>query len=203
MPIDAVIDVGAHEGEFVRMMRDLVRFQGPIISFEPSAASFATLRRTMATDSAWTGHQFALGAAECSTVLNTFAGSTFNSLLTPNDVGRQRFTDLSRPATETVTVRRLDSFPEVGRRLLLKIDTQGFDLRVIEGASAILPKVDAIVMEVPVQPIYDGATKIVPMLQRMDDLGFELLGLFPLSRRRDRLRVVEFDGVFVRSNAEG
>jgi hypothetical protein len=77
------------------------------------------------------------------------------------------------------------------------VDTQGSDMDVIEGARKALPSITALQLELSVRPIYDGQPSLPQTMAALADLGFELLGVFPISR--DGLRVVEFDGVFCRA----
>lgn len=195
--IEGVVDVGAHEGEYVRMLRDVVGYDGPVVSFEPLPSSFHALVRDRRGDGAWTGRNVALGSEAGTLSLNLYTGTDFNSFLRQNDYGRARFAPLLEAGTQEVPVRRLDQVLEMSGTLLLKSDTQGYDLEVIEGAAGLIDRVAAITVELPLRPIYEGAPALPHMLERMTTWGFELIGLFPLSR--DGLRVVEFDGIFVRA----
>src|SRR6185312_9362363 len=59
LEIDCVIDVGAHDGEFARFLRDL-GYQGEIVSFEPVKATFERLCAAFAGDPHWRGLNVAL-----------------------------------------------------------------------------------------------------------------------------------------------
>ena len=196
--IDGVVDVGGHHGEFATMMRDDVGYRGPIVSFEPSSASFAVMSEHLAVDRAWSGQQMALGSASATLALNMFSSTDFNSFRQPNELGQQRF-GASSDQVESVEVRRLDQVLELPGQLLLKSDTQGFDLEVLRGASGLLDRVVAITVELPVRNIYADSPSLTDLVGYLAGVGFELVGMFPLSRDRDRLRVIEFDGVFLRS----
>ena len=52
------------------------------------------------------------------------------------------------------------------RRVYLKLDTQGTDLDVVEGASGALEAVDALQSEVAVRPIYEGVPELAQSLAR-------------------------------------
>jgi hypothetical protein len=52
-----------------------------------------------------------------------------------------------------------------------------------------------LVAELPVVPIYEGMPSLVEGLGQLEDLGFEVTGMFPVTRDRDRLGAVEFDCV--------
>jgi hypothetical protein len=86
--------------------------------------------------------------------------------------------------------------------VLLKVDTQGFDLEVVEGAVKVLDRVRALQLEVPAKRVYDGMPPLPRTLERLDELGFEVTGMFPVTRDRDLLRVVEFDCVLRRGGGE-
>lgn len=201
--IDAIVDVGAHHGEFARLLRTEVGFHGPVASFEPMPASFEALRRTMAGDSAWTGHCMALGATSGELGLNVYPETVFNSFLTPNALGQDMFAPelAAGSTTESVPVRRLDQVLDLPGALVLKVDTQGYDMEVIEGAAGVLERVAAILIELPVRPIYEGAPDLIEIMRWLAEWGYEPVGLFPVTRDPDYFRVVEFDGVFVRTDA--
>ena len=204
LEIDCVLDVGAHEGEFAALLRDL-GYAGDIISFEPVAATFATLARARAGDKRWRGHNIALGAADTELALNIYAGSVFNSFLKPAANGTTRF----RAATQIVRVdkvpvRRLESILDgilIARpaaRIFLKIDTQGYDLQVVRGAGRQLGAICALQSELAARATYEGMPTLPEALAELDQLGFEVTGLFPVARELDHLRVIEFDCVMCR-----
>src|SRR5690349_12763044 len=55
LAINCVIDVGAHEGEFYRAVRN-AGYTGRIVSFEPFPPSFARLQARAARDPDWRGY---------------------------------------------------------------------------------------------------------------------------------------------------
>src|SRR5262249_23102767 len=139
LAIDLVLDVGAHEGEFAGLLRE-IGYTGDIISFEPVAASFEKLTRSRQGDSRWRGRNHALGSEDGHLDLNIYEGSVFNSFLNPE--GASPFAKQRIVGTERVAVRRLESaLDEIladrsHARIFLKMDTQGYDLIVLRGAGA-------------------------------------------------------------------
>lgn len=194
--VDGVIDVGGHWGEFAALARRV--FPGPIVSFEPHAESFDRMADTMGGDPLWTGSRIAIGRERGTLELNVFPSTDLNSFRSPNELFDDRFEIAAPDRTEEVPVRRLDDVVELTGELILKSDTQGFDIDVVRGATGILDRVTAIVIEVSVRNIYDDTPGMSAQFDELSSLGYELVGLFPLLRDRDRLRVIEFDGVFVR-----
>ncbi|MBV8314108.1 MAG: FkbM family methyltransferase [Planctomycetaceae bacterium] len=205
--IDCVLDVGAHRGEYGRELRRL-GFGGRIISFEPIPENFALLRRECAGDSNWRAQQIALGSEEGCAEINVLSGTTFSSFLGPSEYGVAQFgTKMRTERTELVEVRRLEGlFDEcvagIERpRVFLKMDTQGYDLAVLEGAGTKLDRVAALQTELAVKPLYRGmTTSFVDSISRLQQFGFELTGLFPETYDpSDRLRVVELNCVMCRA----
>jgi FkbM family methyltransferase len=200
--VDLVVDVGANSGQFGTALRR--GYLGDLISFEPATAPFEQLRRTAAADPRWRIERCGLGAEAGELELNVSATSVFNSFLPVSEYAAAQFGAQARTqGVERVPVRRLDAavraaFPDVERRtVFLKIDTQGFDLQVFAGATALLPRVVGLLSEVSVAPLYDGMPTWLESLDRYQRAGFRLGGLFPVVS--DPLgRPVEYDCLMVR-----
>lgn len=210
LQIDTILDIGANEGGYHRLLRQYVGYRGRIVSFEPVPAVYARLAEKVAGDSLWTGHQLALGDVDGQLEINVTQRTTMSSFLRRDESRLKNLgydhllnvTDVVR--TEPVTVRRLDSvFGEVvpggqNARIFLKCDTQGFDMQVIAGAEQTLAHVMALQIELSIRPIYAGAPDYVQVLQSMSARGFDVAGIYPV--RRDELaRIVNFDCVMINS----
>ena len=101
------------------------------------------LARRSAADRRWDVFPVALGDREETAVLNLTTATGFNSFLTPNSLARGLFEAGTEIQGEVrVSVDRLDRIlptllPAVNqRRVFLKVDTQGYDLKVLRGAGA-------------------------------------------------------------------
>ena len=103
---------------------------------------------------------------------------------------------------ETVAVRTLDVvLPVLQERLgfdrpYLKLDTQGFDIEVLQGGRDSLAAVRALQTEASVIGIYKGMPGYVDTIRYLDERGFDITGLYPVSRDSS-LRLVEFDCVMI------
>jgi FkbM family methyltransferase len=198
--IDLVLDVGAHVGDYAGFLRRN-GYTGRIISFEPVASNYEVLRLTALSDDRWDTLNVALGSEEGESQMNVTNSTVFSSFHQPNDYALGEFG--SRAVVdhvERVVVRRLDRvLPEIvepGKRIFLKMDTQGWDLEVLRGASGVLGDVKAIQSEVSVVPIYGRMPSLQASLDHFRQLGFSLAGLFPVTYDSSN-RVVEFDCVCV------
>jgi FkbM family methyltransferase len=201
--INTVLDVGAHYGEYRKLLRQ-IGFGGRIISFEPVASSFEILKASSENDPDWTGFAVALGESTCDIEMHVYSASNLNSILRASDYGRQTFKGgLDEVGVQTVRPMRLDDlFSELDlsrKRVLLKLDTQGRDLAVMEGARESLPFIAAIQSELAASSLYDGMTTMSRALDSFSSLGFSPSGFFPVVRDPGTMAVIEWDCVMTRS----
>ena len=202
--IDLVVDVGANVGQYAKSLR-LHGYAGRIVSFEPLAGVYEQLAEQSNLDSNWMSFNFALGTENTSAEMHTFAASEFSSMLPINEYARERFkwrTDST--GVETVQMRTLATmWPEISKfldtpKVLLKLDTQGYDLDVLAGGKDIIENVSAIQAEISLKSIYDGAPRYLDALAKFEDLGFEVTGMYAVSRDKDSMAIVEYDCVMTR-----
>jgi FkbM family methyltransferase len=204
--VNCVIDVGAHHGEFGLLMRQSVAYNGRIASFEPSRANYQRLAAQAREDGNWLTFPFGLGEAPARTTISVFKESVFNSLLPITDFAQQQFRDQVTPlSVEEVEIRTLDECLVSCTRgvdqpvIYLKLDTQGYDQRVLRGARSSLSNVVAIQTEIAVRHIYEGAPDFMSALQAITNLGFSPIAFFPVVKETDDLRVIEFDVIALRN----
>ena len=205
--IDCIVDVGAHRGQYRDFLRDDVGYDGLIVSFEPLPALAAKLAERARSDRRWIVEPFALGRESGFATINVMASDTFSSFLAPSQA-RTRLFDRGNAVVDRqrVPVRTLDAAmasvrPRVSfARPYLKLDTQGFDLAVLEGGPDFLATTVALQTEASATPIYEGAPDFVQVIRFLEGAGFELSGMFP-NNPEHFPRMIEFDCHMVRSSA--
>lgn len=208
--IDCVLDVGANTGHYGRLLRG-IGYRGWIISFEPRLAAFEKLGQLTARDQRWIVRRQALGTEEGSLVINVAGGDGgSSSFLPPSAFGLslEATREVLEPAAmqqELVPMTTLTSVFEecVGHgpadRILLKTDTQGYDLEVLKGGELVLGRLIAVQSEVSFQHIYENSPDYITMFRFFNQHGFQLAALFPLFRDWTD-RIVEGDCIMI--NAE-
>src|SRR5690242_13263784 len=185
--INCVIDVGAHTGGYATEVRE-AGYRGEIVSIEPVAASFEALAARAEHDPHWRPHRMALGRAEGREAMHVARESNFSPFLPPTRFSEEWFGGSVVEHDEEVEVRRLDAVFETlvahvpEPRVLLKTDTQGCDLEVLEGATGCLDRVAALQIELSVRAIYDGAADWIQALTRVGELGFRPAHLTTVGR---------------------
>lgn len=205
--INCVLDVGACRGEYGALLRE-ANYRGLIFSFEPVPENFARLQARIGRDPRWLAQPYALGNQEGSIEMNVAQGTHYSSFLTPNDAALSSHTPLAVARPETVQVRRLDAvFADLTRsiqqpRVFLKMDTQGWDLEVFQGAQACLEHVVALQTELSLLPLYQGMPDWQTAIGRFEEKDFAVSALFPLWRD-DNMRLGEVDCVMVRTACSG
>jgi hypothetical protein len=116
--------------------------------------------------------------------------------------------DVGVDHVEVVKLRRLDTLlPELRGaktlpRTFLKMDTQGFDLEVLRGATNVLGEIVALQSEVSVIPIYEDMPGIQEAFGVFRELGFALSGVFPVTYDSHQ-RIVELDCILVADGVDG
>ncbi len=199
--VDVVLDVGANEGQYARHLR-WIGYEGRIVSFEPLAAPFEVLRRRAGLDLRWEAVQAALGAEAGEASIHVAADTKFSSVRAPLPA-LLALDDHSRPVrTERVEVRRLDGvFEEHVRpheRAFLKVDTQGYELAVLEGAAGVLDRLAGLRLEMSLAPLYEEEPVAAEMIQRVTALGFSLWGVEGGIHDPQTGRALQVDGLFFR-----
>jgi len=197
LQINCVLDVGANRGQFAVGLRK-IGFRGWIISFEPSPDDFAVMKAALQADPFWRGHQIALGAEDTTCDFNITLGDTrMSSMLHLRREGAQ-------VKVVPVQVKRLDQVLDSvlegieQPRVFLKMDTQGFDLKVIQGASGCVERMLGLLSEISAEPSYDNMPGYMESLKTYEDLGFRLKGVSEIAWNRRRGTLVEMDCLMIR-----
>ena len=203
--IGCVLDVGAHVGEFGAELRRY-GYQGRLVSFEPVQANFAVLQQRCARDPNWTAYHLALGAQAATQPINVARDTLLSSFRTPTAFAADWYAASATARAELVTIKPLDDlFQECiaglpNPQVYLQLDTQGWDLEVLKGATTSLASVRALQSELSVVPLYEGMPSYLEALPVFQRLGFQLSGLFPVTHDA-AWRLVEVDCVMVRADA--
>jgi FkbM family methyltransferase len=190
---DLVIDVGAHTGAWTRMALPCFPAARFVMveaqpDHEPALKAIASTRVSYAMR--------LFGRESRDRVAFLLAG-TGSSLYSENTSFRQQRTTL--PMATLDDVLQLDGGD---KRIFLKLDVQGAELDVLEGARAELRRTEIILLEASLAEYNLGATRITEVIARLRELDFLLFDIWDL--RRVGPILAQTDLVFVRrgSNLE-
>jgi FkbM family methyltransferase len=197
---DVVLDAGAGVGQFAGWLRG-EGYGGRIISFEPVAEAFTELQRRADADPAWTCVNVALAERDGDAVVNV-SGNLWSSSLLP----MTREHEAAAPSSayvgqERVRVARLDSLDVIRpeNRAYLKIDVQGAEGAVLDGAASVFDRIVAAELELSLVELYEGQELLPTLRERMRSEGFVLVWLGEsIFRDPASDEILSVDGIFVR-----
>lgn len=170
-----VVDVGAHTGQFALFARR--RFPAAVLHcFEPQRDPRRTLERLAPALAPMEVHDCALGTDSRESPMVVSRASDSSSLLPIGEAQVAQFPGTDPVGTEMVRVARLDE--ELGapeqRPALLKVDVQGFELEVLEGAGELLGAYDAVLVEASFVELYTGQPLVTDVIRFLGDRGWRL-----------------------------
>ena len=199
--IDLLLDVGANTGQFVKKIRRL-GFTSRVLSFEPISSAHKVLAENAKKDPAWEVYErCAIGDFDGEIEINVSQNSHSSSILNVNQVHLEAAPSAAFYAKEKITIKKLDSIASqlVGENILLKIDTQGYEDRVLQGVhEKLLPRIKLIQLEMSLVPVYENAMLFSQMLELLNRLGFEALFFSPGYTDRTNDRIQQVEGYFIR-----
>lgn len=200
--ITTVFDVGANVGQYAVRLRH-AGYRGRIISFEALSEAYYAVQAASQSDPDWeVALRCALGERNGQASLIRSSEPDMSSLL-PMRQDMAQVLDRAAPCgSESVPMYRLDSIfdqhASPSDRMLLKIDTQGYDLKVLEGAKGILQHLSLIQIEMAIIPVYEDEPDWLESARYLLDLGFSPVLFTPGYFNRRSARLFSMDGMFAR-----
>ena len=176
--VDTVLDVGANRGQFASRIR-AAGWRGRTVSFEPVADLHRRLVAAAAGDPKWIiADRVALGAQPGRSALNIASNDGLSSsFLEAKDTGRLYGTSFEYTGREEVGVVTLDTWAASRQSdgiVALKLDVQGYELHVLQGAEEILKRARVVMLEAPLLQTYSGAASFAALHSFMAAAGFRL-----------------------------
>lgn len=199
---DLVFDVGANIGQFATNLRK-EGYPGRIVSFEPQPDAHAGLTERCARDPNWVAHdRSALGAAPGTAEMNVSGNSVSSSLRDLLPIHVEVAPASAYVGTVETPVATLDAvagrYLDGAKGVFLKVDTQGYEGEVLDGAEQTLAAIDGVQLELSMLPLYEGQALWLELSERLFDAGFVLWQIRPEGFSPITGRTLWFDGVFVK-----
>lgn len=193
------LDVGANTGQTGLGLR-AAGWRGRIVSFEPLTDCFLELKNAANADGNWRAFNYAVGASDGKTQIGVSKNRVSSSIRKPSDLLLAIYEPITYETTAEVELVKLDTvFDECFHTadvVHLKIDTQGYEREVINGALTCLPRIDSVRMEVAVSEVYEGEMTIAEAIVMMEGLGFLLVDIWSGWRHPRTKEVLHFDLLF-------
>jgi len=198
-----VIDVGANVGQFAVACAKI--FSGVTIhSFEPLPGCVERLKRNVARLRDVHVYPLALGAEGGEVTMHINSHSHSSSILALGERHRRAFPGAREIGDIKVKMSTLDlemKSMSLERPVLLKLDVQGYETLVLEGAAETLDKVDYVLLEASFRPMYQGEGAFMDIAKTMEDRGFEFLRPVGWLSDPHNGEVLQIDALFVKSGS--
>jgi FkbM family methyltransferase len=198
--VAVVFDVGANRGQYGWELR-AGGYGGRICSFEPLAAAYRVLEARAANDPGWLCWPLAVSDRDGKAILNVSANSVSSSLLEIEEAHVAADPKSRNMTTEEVSLCRLDAVVESSPLHLdepcgLKIDTQGHEWEVLDGATNALSRCVWLEIELSLEELYTGQRLFPELLNRLSGAGFNLTQLEPVFSDPRTGKLLQVNGLF-------
>jgi FkbM family methyltransferase len=202
--IDLVLDVGANDGGYGKELKQ-AGFEGSILSFEPLIEPYERLKTTARKYNNWyVAPRMALGDKDGEIEINVSRNSTSSSILPMEKLHSDAAPSSEYMSKQMTRIQRLDKLDHAiiksGKRNFLKIDTQGYEENVLDGASDRLSEIHGVQIEMSIEPLYQGQVLYQDLIWRLNSAGFNLWNIKPGFSDPKSGRLLQMDGVFFRAN---
>jgi FkbM family methyltransferase len=197
--IDTVLDVGANRGQYAGKLRS-AGYRGRIISFEPLTEPHDVLQRASARDESWIVHpRSAVGAGSGSVTVNVYGD---DSLSSPRTLLSGKKASSALHHTEICPLISIDQvfadYMSGGQRVLMKVDVQGFERDVLQGAENALRDIHGIQIELSLSTMYEGEAGYLEIMNSLNDLGFKPVFFLPVTNRQRLGEMKQIDALLFR-----
>jgi FkbM family methyltransferase len=170
-------------------------------SFEPDPTVAAKLQKIVSGLRNVVVHPFAIGESNSDVEFHVNTRDQASSILPQSQRRQQIFPNEKVARTISVKMKTLSAAVDTSLLIgpvLLKIDTQGYEDRVLVGAGELLSKVDYILVEASMSALYDGEMNFTQILNLLNGLGFEFGRPMSWHLAPTSGEVIEMDLLFVK-----
>jgi FkbM family methyltransferase len=202
LKIDVVFDIGANEGQFAKEIREH-GYCGKIISFEPLTSARKTLLTFASRDPSWQVHeQSAIGDQDGEIEIHIAGNSVSSSVLSMLESHSSAAAGSAYVGSERVPIFKLDSitnrYLDKNSNFFIKIDTQGYEWQVLDGANETLKRAQGALCELSLVPLYHKQRLWRDIVDRFDQQGFMLWALQRGFTNPKTGQSLQVDGIFLR-----
>lgn len=201
--VTMVLDVGAAVGGFgIALRRN--GYAGEIVSFEPLSGPYRDLVKASKNDRKWQAIPVAVGKQSGAILIHVAGNSVSSSVLEMLPLHRSAAPLSHSVGTQESSIVSLDDWAvdslAADARIFLKVDVQGYEAAVLDGASRTLQQALCIQLEVSFVALYGDAPSYIELFDRMDKSGFSPVSISPVFIDKRVGQVLQADVVFARKH---
>ncbi len=199
--IETVLDIGANAGQYSRELRK-AGYKGRIISFEPASQAYHDLKMRAMSDKNWEAFNFALGESDGFASIHISRHSPSSSILPMTHLHNDASPDSEYLNDEEIEIKTLDSiYDSLGitdENVFLKVDTQGYEKKVLSGAMESLSLIRGIQLELSANELYEGEEIYYSICRFVEERNFRLVRIIPGYAHKGTHEMLQFDALFFR-----
>jgi FkbM family methyltransferase len=201
MQVATVIDIGANIGQSINIYRQLCP-DARIYSFEPLGDCYKQLVSKFKKDSRVQAFNVALSNQSGQAMFNRNQFSAASSFLEITEYTQANYPlSAGKIVQEEIRTERLDDFSKnlnLKEPILIKVDVQGSEAKVIEGGEEVFKKASVVIIEMSLEYLYRGQPLFDDIYQKLKNLGFSYSGNSDQSHSIHDGRVIFVDAIFVK-----
>lgn len=200
--INLIFDIGANVGQFSSEIRSK-GYAGKIISFEPLTSAREILINKAAKDRNWIIHDRVAigdqnGFVDINISKNSYSSSILPMLKTHLDASINS-EYIGKEKTQIITLDSVaDNYLDKDSNCFLKIDTQGYETQVLNGAPKTLSKAKGILCELSLIKLYNGQDLWRDMITRFEKEGYILWSIQRGFTDKKNGRTLQMNGIFLK-----
>ena len=125
-----------------------------------------------------------------------------SSILRMRELHKQAFPFTSKETLEKIAVKRLDDVTgglDLAKNILIKIDVQGFEDRVIAGGLKTIQMAKLLILETSFESLYDDQPLFDTIYETVKRIGFAYHGNFSQLLSPIDGNILQADGIFIKS----
>ena len=183
MKFRSVIDVGANRGNTLALWRKLFP-AAHIYAFEPVPSSYAALVQSISGENNVTTYNMAAGSESGAVSMQIHIDHDSSSSILPSTkLSHELIPVTRRSETRLVEQTRLDDVLIGGSVTLsdpifMKLDVQGYERQVLDGAPVLLSRCRAVLTEVGIPILYEGQSSFDDIHRRLTAAGLSFFGFY-------------------------
>lgn len=177
--IKTFIDIGANVGEYIDFA--LINYpDSKIYAFEPLKDCYEHLKQKELDNENVKVFNLAIGDSDCSNKIYKSSYAPSSSLLKMGKLHIESFPGTKGFTVENIEVSMLDSFfknYQLEKDIFIKVDTQGYEDKVIAGGIETFKKAKIILIEVSFFELYEKQLLFHDIYNKLYNLGFIFHGI--------------------------
>jgi FkbM family methyltransferase len=204
LDIETVIDIGANIGQFAEFIIDIFP-NARLFAFEPLESEYSKLIFNLGSNPRFEAFNIGLGDMNGSTDFFISSASPSSSLLQMENTQKKLYPETAEQTKCIIKISRLDDFIEksnlqIKPNLLIKMDVQGAENKVIKGGKGAFRNAKIVLSEVNYFSFYKGQPLFKDIIDILSDLDFVYCGVSEqVNNKKDNLPLFA-DAFFVKQD---